>query len=892
MDKVRSVRVRPSALSKLSITMPAEKLSCPVLFLRTNLMKPGESHIFTADIEVHKKLSNLKDGAMWDSRQQLGISPGFDQAQTAALQKVVKNLTATVQYSYNDSSHGLNHDRGLLPVNMEDPHFLMDFSSGGLTYQPLSKAEVIQRTQHARRIDGNVAQGLLDDIKDAFENAKQIVVHTFEKTTQDVVEVVKNTGTDVVSTVDQLGEDLIHGDFHGAAGTLVQGGENIGKDLFKGLTGTAGDLLSGSGQLLAVTLELGGSVVGDTVQFIIDHTGFIGEALGALLDKAGILLGKAIGWLLDKVGWGDVVHTHDVILDLLNKKLDEFAALPQALKKQSDKFFADLATSLNREIDNALAAFGVSKVTAQPRPPSFLSNAIEMGEWLLGKWFHYATGANTPAMAMAGPPQAGPPNAFAAIIEEKIGRDGDKIKAAFGDAFENILRVFTDTNCAPQHIIGALLELARAVGQLGLEIISSVLDVLLDMVTALILQLKSVMNTELNIPFLSAFYEGLTDGRKMTLASISALIVATPITIISKAMDGKRPFDQVAIAAGANLHPDGVDAYGLDILDGEVRAFGLLYASCQIVLGIVATAVDVKKAAQAIKSAQAAKTAGVPMKVRMLNPDTDNDDDYIWVSPPKETEEEEVSPLEIAGDVINLTVGFIAMFTGMPQVPGPNRSEVPDPADQFDVFGAPNYWANVIWWYGLAGWITDLLFVCGIPVMKDNKAKPKTVKIAGEIYLWLNGVQGCVLLGLMSTLDYHDRRKSDALSYIDTPDFTNANDQAMALQQHAIDKFESKPNTNPGKCVAQMTAQDKAIWVESMTNYYKWSWLQGRQGIPLKTFANLMDAFPGIGQIGATQLLTDATEGISVAVMAAVDGIGHLSEGIATIVRVNFNGLL
>ena len=63
-------------------------------------------------------------------------------------------------------------------------------------------------------------------------------------------------------------------------------------------------------------------------------------------------------------------------------------------------------------------------------------------------------------------------------------------------------------------------------GQLGLELISGVIDVLLDMVTALIEQLKSAMNAELKIPFLSAFYEGLTDGRKMTLASISALILS------------------------------------------------------------------------------------------------------------------------------------------------------------------------------------------------------------------------------------------------------------------------------------------------------------------------------------------------------------------------------
>ena len=50
---------------------------------------------------------------------------------------------------------------------------------------------MIQRTQHARRIDGNVAQGIWDDIKDAFGSAKQIIVHTFDKTTDDVVDFVK-----------------------------------------------------------------------------------------------------------------------------------------------------------------------------------------------------------------------------------------------------------------------------------------------------------------------------------------------------------------------------------------------------------------------------------------------------------------------------------------------------------------------------------------------------------------------------------------------------------------------------------------------------------------------------------------------------------------------------
>ena len=52
VDPVRSVRLTPNALSKLSISIAAKGLSCPQLLLRTNLMRADERHTVMPDIEA------------------------------------------------------------------------------------------------------------------------------------------------------------------------------------------------------------------------------------------------------------------------------------------------------------------------------------------------------------------------------------------------------------------------------------------------------------------------------------------------------------------------------------------------------------------------------------------------------------------------------------------------------------------------------------------------------------------------------------------------------------------------------------------------------------------------------------------------------------------------
>lgn len=74
------------------------------------------------------------------------------------------------------------------------------------------------------------------------------------------------------------------------------------------------------------------------VQFVINHTGFVGKAIGWLFEKIGAGLEKVVDRLLDKLGWEDILHTHDVLFQLFNNKVDEFATYPEIIKQRGINF--------------------------------------------------------------------------------------------------------------------------------------------------------------------------------------------------------------------------------------------------------------------------------------------------------------------------------------------------------------------------------------------------------------------------------------------------------------------------------------------------------------------------------------------------------------------------
>jgi hypothetical protein len=736
VDRVQSVRVFPSAIGKLNISIPATSLGCPHLLLRTDLMREAERYVLMPDVELHKKVTGLKDGAMWEARQQLGISAGFDEAHVADLQKTMKNVVSTVQYAYNWQPHGTSHDRAIYPPNMEDAHFSLDFSGGGARYSALTKADVLRMTAGARRIDGGAAQGFLDDLKDAFTDAVKVIVHTVEGEVNTVVDTVKKVATDVVDTVDAVGEHLVHGDLLDAAKSLVTGGENIGLALADGFADGAGTILAGAGQMLAITLELGGSLAAPLVQFIVDHTGAVGQVLAGLLEKAGSEVGKALGWLLDKVGWEDVIYVHHVIIDSINHHLDQAGGYVADLKAKGDALFKVAAKGLEDGIDKAFAALDLPTDANVNQPLSAQSEALEKLEWLLAKFIKHSSGVTPPFAMMA--TESGFSGGTVPMIPAVIGREFDNdqspVKAAFEAALARFNSIFSRPDLAPQYLVGALLDVVKAIGLLGIDVLNEVFDSLMDTAVAAIAQLKSTINAEWDLPFLSAFYAGLTGGQKLSAISLVSLIIATPLTIIYKARYNVRPFNEPH--ASLALPNQGEPTHRL----------GTMYSMVHLMQTVTGVIEPLARKGNKNKAERLQLTDAERMEVNAKH--------------------------DLSFALLNAVLGGLAQICANP-VSFTQRYQAPRESQRTDVFQASDYWASVIWLYGMAGLGVSLIGF-GLPTAVLARQKPNWSSkgmLNGEefsfglndAYLIFNTLYGAVQFSLMCVLDYSDRRKRDAL---------------------------------------------------------------------------------------------------------------------------------
>lgn len=859
VDSVRKVRVRPSKLSRVTISIAATDLHCPQILLSTNLMKPGKTHAILPDVEVHKKIVGLKPGAMNGARQQLGLPGSLSNTDVDDLQKSLQNVARIPQYSYNYTKNGVLRDRAVLPENMGDAHFMLDFSGGGARYTPLNRQEVLQHTQGARLLQAGAAQSVFDDIGNFFKQAGQVVVHTAEAVTGDVVDTVKSVGPAVVTTVDNVGEALVHGDILEAGKDLIEGGENAGQALVTGVSTAGGDVLDGVGQIAVITLKLGS----DAWQFVIDHTGVVGKALGWLLEKAGAEIGKAIGWLLDKIGWQDVLHTHDVISDSINRRLDDTVGFTAQLKAKSDTFFAQLADQISGDIDRVISSMETAP-QHQPQPPGqSYSGALEKVEWLLGKLMHYGTGTGPEIAALMSSGPQSPLDGLAQLLENEIGADGGKVQAAFGDAFAHLQHMFTDGTQTAQDLLIILLDVIKGTALIALDIVSKVIDAVLDLVAAIVAGFKSLINDTWDVPFLSDFYQGLT-SRPMTILSIASLLVAVPTTIIYQALFDKQPF----AAQGAALT--------LADLGNSARAQGIAYGSSELVLWITAIGASSKMVLDKLDDATAALMSGVE-----VDPE----------------EAASLSKFDASVRAINALVGMAALVTGLPVAPGANPFYVPDFDTRYDVFAAPSYWAHVLYIYIFLSWMAGLITSLYTTTGERGGETKKSMAFSNDVICGITCCIGLAQMGLASALDYFDRAKRDALNYLDTPDFQTLDaaptrkPAALALERHAYPGMaKTPPQDLPLNPVSKMSEGDAADWLDKLKNYHEWA----KDDVLFmdKGFANVMDAFPSIGQLGLIKRIVEGTRGISFVVSVLFDMLGHIGEGAAYIELTRKNALL
>lgn len=860
LDPVKPVRVASSAIGKLSISIPAVDLDCPTLMLRTNLMMPEQRHPIYPDVEAHKKIVALQPGALHGARDQLGIDPKYSADDLEHFQRALVNVASTKQYTYNPRPFGVHHDRVLHPKNMQHPHFVVDLSDG-VRYQPLQPDEVPAHIAGARLLEPDVAQSFFGSIGHFFSSATKVVVHTVEavghdavKTGEaivhDVVQTAENVGHDAVQTVQSVGEDLVHGDLLKAGEDLYHGGEHLGQDLKTGaghvigdvrdgVGAIAGDVVDGAGQLLVMTLHAADEIV----QFVITHTGFVGQAIGWLFEKIAEGVGKVVDWLLDKLGWGDILHTHDVLMAGAKKGFDDFAGLPAMLRQQADEFFGHLTTVISDDIDAAVDSFDVLRVQAQRRPVSSHSGAAEKVEWFLGKLTQHAD-ASSPAsgalmqggagvttigasVAIAGDSPT-PLDDLLAIIEREIGRDGAKITGAIEAAVGDVSAIFTDPSHTPEYLLGVLLEIVKAALVIGLDAINAILDMLLDLMELVMKSLASTLEADWHIPFLSDLYASVTEGRTLTLLSVICLLVAIPTTIVAKAEFDRPPFETAGLAAS------------LDPQRGKVVGWGVTYGICHIALAPLSVFNDLRGL---YNEAFGGKSVIPYHTFQKTSPRFDQ----LW-------------------SLLDLGVTGLSLFASAP-IPADEPYESPPASAKDDVLEAPNYWGHVAFWYLVGGFTANVLYFVGdnaAGVSKTPGVSPAWKGLTwkgggannafGDVKAVVNTLFGVVEVGLMCAIDVADGRKLAALAPLGA--ITKPTDATPTATETA--KWRSAYGQITGGDGSAPDADQLKAWIRTNKNYYDW----GQDGRGLKSVGNIFDL------------------------------LGHLGEGITYLVRTGNRGLL
>lgn len=827
---------KPNIFSKLILSIPADDIRCPLLKLQTDLMPPDQYHYLFPDIEVHKKIVNLQPGQMasQDARSAMGIAATVTDDDLNNIQTAIQNISKSVQHTYNRLPHSIHRDRAILPVNMQHPHFKVEFTDNKPVYTPLSPDDVPALANAPGTIVKNTAgqEGFFDIAKNYLLNASKIVVHTIQSVGGEIIRSAENIGSDLAKTVDRVGEDIIHGDIIYAGQDLMKGGENLQKDLVVDAAGIVLSAVVGAGQLIVLTIHTEIEIV----QYVLSHTGDVGRVISAFLQKVGIEITKAVNWLMDKLKWDEILITQKFILQTATAGFDKFITFINDLQSQGDAIFTNFSTNFQADIESFINTIKPLPKLAQPSPPLSHSSAIEKTDWLLNKISKNVSSSSAFTIPLMTEAQNTIADQLLGIITTNFGDHGtklaDQLQTAKVDDFNSL---FTAVSNTAEYLINAFLEIVKVSVTFCLNILKQVFDLMMQLMVSMINNVKSQLLAEWTIPVLGELYSTITGGETLNILGFSCMLVAIPTNMIIKSELGFIPFKPETTNTERLATP----------IPQNILSYASTYGAMQILLTPVSIIMDIKSLIVNFNTETADIFKGIGTNIQQKDPKS----------------------IDVIFGLMNLSFGFVSQFMANP-IPPDQHYALPDPATKNNVLEAPNYWSHAIWvyqWFGIGPNIIGNLVLFG-----SFKA-PLRTKVLGSIMACYNTAFGITHMALMARLDYADRQKINAL--------------LVRVENH----------------------ENVSDWPADLQNYYKWATDDGRITLhsenlggldfpdqnPLyrKTFGNIMDTIPEIGQIGSLPPLVKYTLGLSMIGTLLFDTLGHLGEGITVIVRTENNEL-
>lgn len=533
IDNVKSAQFDVPATGKLVISTSATKLGSAAYRVQTNLMSSGQFTMVFPDAHLHHKVATLPAGSLNANRAQLQLAASVSEGDCNQVQNAMSNVAKAVTYPAGDDPTA----NALSQESMTHDHWQLNFANGSASYSPLTTQDSAKVLANAQPYTGSGTTGFFGDIGHFFTHtlpsaAKDVgqgIEHGAEDVGKGIVTAAKFTAHTVVATVHDIANapeqmynaaktaatDLAKGDFTGALGAV--GGEAM--NLGKLSTGPIGAVAAGMAQsevkkVVLATVELGEQ----SVSFVIDHTGVVGDVIGFMVQKIGAAVEDAIHWLLEQFGWENVTRIQGVLKGGIGSFISQVPSKIQG---------AQITPALNQvknDVASKIQTLETQLGTQQYLPKGTSENdAKHRLDWFMSKF--NGAGSNTPN---------GGGNGLAAKLEAKIGQSlGTTLEELVTNLQNSLEAAGNSPQKTPQILMSALLNSSKDLVDNGINIAEDAINIVQGMSGEILTNFQTLLQQEMDIPFLSDLFQLITK-EKLTMENFGTLGCAIPMAIVDK----------------------------------------------------------------------------------------------------------------------------------------------------------------------------------------------------------------------------------------------------------------------------------------------------------------------------------------------------------------------
>ncbi|ESA36374.1 egf domain-containing protein [Leptolyngbya sp. Heron Island J] len=516
IDEVRSVTLSPNDLNFIMITSEADGLNTPGLKIRTNEMASNEQVVIFPNQAAHQQIAELEEGALWNATDAQGNlivdRKAHSKEEVASVQNTIKRVMATVNYGENApaaNSRVQSSNRDVSGATIDNPWELkLGAIEDNKTRQP---GRGRRTTPPPSRI---IVKAPIGENKVSKDEWQQLLSQAISSEDANGPETSSLGTSRVVGT-------------RRAFRRIGRRFKNAIKKAASVVIGTVKDVV----HVIVKTAE-------EVIDFVVDTAEKVAEFVEAVVEKVVSGIKKFIEFLQFLFNWDDILDTQRYLVGAINAGFDYASQQADAAKAPVSAFMDNLQETVEEGMNQLITTLGGEP--SEVRESGF--KLPEAAEWFFSKLLGNSKkdSAKTVPESDTLPSGDSELENFAFHFTEALEDSAGAVIRGFEGMGETIATLLANP-LQPQLALVALIEVFRDVTIQLLEAVENLALGFLDVIAEAVEQIQKLLNTEIKIPFISNLFELIGAG-KLTILNLAGLLLAIPVTVVSKLVMGEAPF--------------------------------------------------------------------------------------------------------------------------------------------------------------------------------------------------------------------------------------------------------------------------------------------------------------------------------------------------------------